>query len=201
MYQWCPAIVTESDCEVILFPLGFPGSHRRKSCTIRIFFSQQLQGRPRKCFFDIVCYILDAHSFQGYDQHLHTMLVFVEMYLWKKTVVQELRYMKPGEDDIHCRFVLSLVKLSPFFLFYRSWVLGAFALLCLLGLTWSFGLLFLNDSSIVMAYLFTIFNTLQGMFIFIFHCLLQKKVRPLSNSAIHLKLLVVKLISWSTDSE
>merc|ERR1719354_736609 len=28
-----------------------------------------------------------------------------------------------------------------------------------------------------MAYLFTIFNTLQGMFIFIFHCLLQKKVR------------------------
>nr|XP_020451354.1 adhesion G protein-coupled receptor L2-like isoform X10 [Monopterus albus] len=59
----------------------------------------------------------------------------------------------------------------------RSWVLGAFALLCLLGLTWSFGLFFLNKSSIVMAYLFTIFNTLQGMFIFIFHCLLQKKVR------------------------
>ncbi|XP_031721070.1 adhesion G protein-coupled receptor L2b.1 isoform X12 [Anarrhichthys ocellatus] len=59
----------------------------------------------------------------------------------------------------------------------RSWVLGAFALLCLLGLTWTFGLFFLNESSIVMAYLFTIFNTLQGMFIFIFHCLLQKKVR------------------------
>ncbi|XP_051556558.1 adhesion G protein-coupled receptor L2-like isoform X4 [Myxocyprinus asiaticus] len=59
----------------------------------------------------------------------------------------------------------------------RSWVLGAFALLCLLGLTWSFGLFFLNDSSVLMAYLFTIFNTLQGMFIFIFHCLLQKKVR------------------------
>uniref|UniRef100_W5KMG3 Si:ch1073-186i23.1 n=1 Tax=Astyanax mexicanus TaxID=7994 RepID=W5KMG3_ASTMX len=58
----------------------------------------------------------------------------------------------------------------------RSWVLGAFALLCLLGLTWSFGLFFLNESS-MMAYLFTIFNTLQGMFIFIFHCLLQKKVR------------------------
>uniref|UniRef100_A0A8D0ANC4 Adhesion G protein-coupled receptor L2 n=1 Tax=Sander lucioperca TaxID=283035 RepID=A0A8D0ANC4_SANLU len=58
-----------------------------------------------------------------------------------------------------------------------SWVMGAFALLCLLGLTWSFGLFFINESSIVMAYLFTIFNTFQGMFIFIFHCLLQKKVR------------------------
>ncbi|GLD50028.1 adhesion G protein-coupled receptor L2, partial [Lates japonicus] len=61
--------------------------------------------------------------------------------------------------------------------FIKSWVMGAFALLCLLGLTWSFGLFFINEASIVMAYLFTIFNTFQGMFIFIFHCLLQKKVR------------------------
>ncbi|XP_006003473.1 adhesion G protein-coupled receptor L2 isoform X2 [Latimeria chalumnae] len=59
----------------------------------------------------------------------------------------------------------------------KSWVLGAFALLCLLGLTWSFGLLFVNEESVVMAYLFTIFNAFQGMFIFIFHCALQKKVR------------------------
>ncbi|TRY86711.1 hypothetical protein DNTS_032383 [Danionella cerebrum] len=59
----------------------------------------------------------------------------------------------------------------------RSWVFGAFAVLCLVALTWTFGLFFLNDSSVIMAYLFTIFNTLQGMFIFIFHCLLQKKVR------------------------
>ncbi|XP_051233662.1 adhesion G protein-coupled receptor L2 isoform X26 [Dicentrarchus labrax] len=61
--------------------------------------------------------------------------------------------------------------------FIKSWVMGAFALLCLLGLTWSFGLFFINEASIVMAYLFTIFNAFQGMFIFIFHCLLQKKVR------------------------
>uniref|UniRef100_A0A8C1E3K4 Adhesion G protein-coupled receptor L2 n=1 Tax=Cyprinus carpio carpio TaxID=630221 RepID=A0A8C1E3K4_CYPCA len=59
----------------------------------------------------------------------------------------------------------------------RSWVMGGFALLCLLGLTWSFGLFFISESSVVLAYLFTIFNTLQGMFIFTFHCLLQKKVR------------------------
>ncbi|KAI4829297.1 hypothetical protein KUCAC02_023347 [Chaenocephalus aceratus] len=59
----------------------------------------------------------------------------------------------------------------------KSWVMGAFALLCLLGLTWSFGLFFINEASIVMAYLFTIFNSFQGMFIFVFHCLLQKKVR------------------------
>ncbi|XP_062993051.1 adhesion G protein-coupled receptor L2 isoform X4 [Elgaria multicarinata webbii] len=59
----------------------------------------------------------------------------------------------------------------------KSWALGAFALLCLLGLTWSFGLLYVNEETIVMAYLFTVFNAFQGMFIFIFHCALQKKVR------------------------
>ncbi|XP_065410171.1 adhesion G protein-coupled receptor L2 isoform X14 [Chrysemys picta bellii] len=59
----------------------------------------------------------------------------------------------------------------------KSWVLGAFALLCLLGLTWSFGLLFINEETVVMTYLFTVFNAFQGMFIFIFHCALQKKVR------------------------
>ncbi|XP_061739973.1 adhesion G protein-coupled receptor L2 isoform X4 [Nerophis ophidion] len=59
----------------------------------------------------------------------------------------------------------------------KSWVMGAFALLCLLGLTWSFGLFFINEASVVMAYLFTISNAFQGMFIFLFHCLLQKKVR------------------------
>nr|XP_060619344.1 adhesion G protein-coupled receptor L3 isoform X15 [Anolis sagrei ordinatus] len=59
----------------------------------------------------------------------------------------------------------------------KSWVIGAIALLCLLGLTWAFGLMYINECTDIMAYLFTVFNSLQGMFIFIFHCVLQKKVR------------------------
>nr|XP_057906236.1 adhesion G protein-coupled receptor L1 isoform X2 [Doryrhamphus excisus] len=58
----------------------------------------------------------------------------------------------------------------------KSWVLGAITLLFLLGLTWAFGLMFINENSLIMAYLFTTFNAFQGMFIFIFHCALQKKV-------------------------
>ncbi|XP_067589673.1 adhesion G protein-coupled receptor L1 isoform X4 [Pseudorca crassidens] len=58
----------------------------------------------------------------------------------------------------------------------KSWALGAIALLFLLGLTWAFGLLFINKESVVMAYLFTTFNAFQGVFIFVFHCALQKKV-------------------------
>lgn len=61
----------------------------------------------------------------------------------------------------------------------RSWALGAIALLFLLGLTWAFGLLFINENTVIMAYLFTTFNAFQGMFIFIFHCALQKKVAML----------------------
>lgn len=72
--------------------------------------------------------------------------------------------------------------------------MGAFALLCLLGLTWSFGLFFISEASIVMAYLFTIFNTFQGMFIFIFHCLLQKKVSMFLSSLVKLGLPKVPLM-------
>lgn len=65
----------------------------------------------------------------------------------------------------------------------RSWALGAIALLFLLGLTWAFGLLFINKESVVMAYLFTTFNAFQGVFIFVFHCALQKKVRVVEFSS------------------
>lgn len=58
----------------------------------------------------------------------------------------------------------------------RSWALGAIALLLLLGLTWAFGLLFVTRESVLTASLFTACNALQGTFIFLFHCALQKKV-------------------------
>lgn len=71
----------------------------------------------------------------------------------------------------------SLMSRSSLLTHPRSWALGAIALLFLLGLTWAFGLLFINKESVVMAYLFTTFNAFQGVFIFVFHCALQKKVR------------------------
>ncbi|XP_053907714.1 adhesion G protein-coupled receptor L1-like [Cuculus canorus] len=58
----------------------------------------------------------------------------------------------------------------------KSWALGAIALLLLLGLTWAFGLLFVTRESVLTASLFTACNALQGTFIFVFHCALQKKV-------------------------
>ncbi|NXP52273.1 AGRG2 protein, partial [Heliornis fulica] len=44
----------------------------------------------------------------------------------------------------------------------------------LLGITWGFAFFTVND---VFTYLFTIFNTLQGFFIFIFYCVTKENVR------------------------
>ncbi|XP_057667195.1 latrophilin Cirl isoform X5 [Diorhabda carinulata] len=59
----------------------------------------------------------------------------------------------------------------------RAWLKGAFVLVFLLGLTWTFGFLYLNKESVVMAYFFSGFNSLQGFFIFLFHCIQNEKVR------------------------
>ncbi|XP_037743727.1 adhesion G protein-coupled receptor E1-like isoform X2 [Chelonia mydas] len=53
----------------------------------------------------------------------------------------------------------------------------AIAQLFILGCTWSLGLFQVGSAKMVMAYLFTIVNTLQGAFIFLVHCLLNRQVR------------------------
>lgn len=60
---------------------------------------------------------------------------------------------------------------------FRSWIKGAIVLLCLLGLTWLLGFLYVNEQTIGIAYAFTVVNILQGVFIFIFYCLLNEKVQ------------------------
>ncbi|XP_028410433.1 adhesion G-protein coupled receptor D1-like [Dendronephthya gigantea] len=52
---------------------------------------------------------------------------------------------------------------------------GSAVLLPILGLTWVFGLLVFNQETIVFKYLFAIFNSLQGLMIFVFHVLLSVK--------------------------
>ncbi|KAK7481932.1 hypothetical protein BaRGS_00026840 [Batillaria attramentaria] len=48
----------------------------------------------------------------------------------------------------------------------------------LLGVTWVFGLLSIDDTSqVVFNYLFAVFNSLQGLFIFLFYCVFNKNTR------------------------
>uniref|UniRef100_A0A4W5KWC6 Adhesion G protein-coupled receptor D1 n=1 Tax=Hucho hucho TaxID=62062 RepID=A0A4W5KWC6_9TELE len=50
-------------------------------------------------------------------------------------------------------------------------------LLPILGISWIFGVLAINDHSLMFQYMFAVFNSLQGFFIFLFHCLLNSEVR------------------------
>uniref|UniRef100_A0A8C6DB53 Adhesion G protein-coupled receptor L4 n=1 Tax=Moschus moschiferus TaxID=68415 RepID=A0A8C6DB53_MOSMO len=59
----------------------------------------------------------------------------------------------------------------------RSCARGALALLFLLGTTWIFGVLHVVHASVVTAYLFTVSNAFQGMFIFLFLCILSRKIQ------------------------
>ena len=59
----------------------------------------------------------------------------------------------------------------------RNYAKGLFGLLFLLGITWSIGIFSVVHPSPSLIYLFTILNSLQGLFIFVFNCLINKKIR------------------------
>ncbi|KAM9780078.1 adhesion G protein-coupled receptor E3-like [Neosynchiropus ocellatus] len=58
----------------------------------------------------------------------------------------------------------------------RTFVITAVAQLCLLGTMWIFGCFLFMKDSVVMAYLFTISGSLQGVLLFVMHCLMSKQV-------------------------
>merc|ERR1711971_1210228 len=57
----------------------------------------------------------------------------------------------------------------------KLYVKGLFGLLFLLGATWSVGILSVTYPSVTITYIFTILNSTQGFFIFIFNCIMKKK--------------------------
>ncbi|XP_077715754.1 adhesion G protein-coupled receptor E3 isoform X3 [Canis aureus] len=59
----------------------------------------------------------------------------------------------------------------------RMLTFKATAQLFILGCTWCLGILQVGPAAYVMAYLFTIINSLQGFFIFLVYCLLSQQVR------------------------
>ncbi|KAM6360699.1 putative adhesion G protein-coupled receptor E4P [Pluvialis apricaria] len=58
----------------------------------------------------------------------------------------------------------------------RLMTFKALAHICILGCTWSLGLLQAQGNNTVVAFAFTIVNSLQGAFIFLVHCVLNRQV-------------------------
>ncbi|XP_072872966.1 adhesion G protein-coupled receptor E5 isoform X8 [Chlorocebus sabaeus] len=116
-------------------------------------------GRPRYCWLDLEQGFL--WSFLGPVTFiiLCNAVIFVTT-VWKLT--QKFSEINPD-----------MKKLKK----ARALTITAIAQLFLLGCTWVFGLFIFNDRSLVLTYVFTILNCLQGAFLYLLHCLLNKKVR------------------------
>ncbi|XP_023232841.1 latrophilin Cirl-like isoform X3 [Centruroides sculpturatus] len=67
----------------------------------------------------------------------------------------------------------------------KNYIRGASMLVMLLTITWIFGVIYLRKESIIMAYIFTVFNSLQGLFIFIYHCMKNEKLQKEYEKFIH----------------
>ncbi|XP_023260071.1 CD97 antigen-like [Seriola lalandi dorsalis] len=59
----------------------------------------------------------------------------------------------------------------------KAFTVTAVAQLCVLGTMWIFGCFQFEEGTIAMSYLFTILGSLQGVMLFIMHCLFSKQVR------------------------
>ncbi|XP_041861341.1 adhesion G protein-coupled receptor E1-like [Melanotaenia boesemani] len=93
------------------------------------------------------------------------VIIFVNIFFFLITVwklAQKFSSLNPDLD--------SLQKIKAF-------TITAVAQLCILGTMWIFGCFQFEKGTIVMSYLFTIFGSLQGVTLFVMHCLFSKQVR------------------------
>lgn len=60
---------------------------------------------------------------------------------------------------------------------FKLTVKAVAVLLPILGTSWVFGVLAVNSQALAFQYIFAVLNSLQGFFIFLFHCLLNSEVR------------------------
>ncbi|XP_067088881.1 adhesion G protein-coupled receptor E5-like [Osmerus mordax] len=99
-------------------------------------------------FFGPVCVIIMVNVF------------FFLITVWK--LAQKFSSLNPDLDNLR--------KIKAF-------TITAVAQLCVLGTMWIFGVFQFDQGTLAMSYLFTILNSLQGVLIFVMHCLLSKPVR------------------------
>ncbi|ESO98567.1 hypothetical protein LOTGIDRAFT_142706 [Lottia gigantea] len=68
-------------------------------------------------------------------------------------------------------------SVNEYSIFNRAALRSICVLLPVMGVSWVFGILSINEDLVIFDYIFSIFNSLQGLFIFIFHCVINRKVR------------------------
>ncbi|XP_062965255.1 adhesion G protein-coupled receptor E5 isoform X1 [Cynocephalus volans] len=153
---------------------------------VRVFQGQGLSTRGL-CFIGygvplIIVAVSAAFNSQGYGRAIYCWLDPARGFLWS--------FLGPVIFIVLCNaviFVTTVWKLTQKFSEInpemkklrkaRMLTITAIAQLVVLGCTWVFGLFLFNPHSWVLSYTFTILNCLQGLFLYVLHCLLNKKVR------------------------
>ncbi|XP_053324852.1 adhesion G protein-coupled receptor L4 [Spea bombifrons] len=114
---------------------------------------------------DKVCWLSTENNFIWSFIGPACLIILVNLMAFGVIIYKVFRHTKMLKPEVSCYESI------------RSCARGALALLFLLGATWMFGVLHVVNRSVVTAYLFTIANAFQGMFIFIFLCVLSKKIQ------------------------
>ncbi|XP_052584388.1 adhesion G protein-coupled receptor E5 isoform X1 [Peromyscus californicus insignis] len=154
---------------------------------IRVFQGQGLSTLWR-CLIGygvplLIVAISAAARMEGYGHPTYCWLNYrIDGFLWS--------FVGPLAFIIFCNsaiFVITVWKLTTKFSEInpnmkklrkaRVLTITAIAQLMVLGCTWVFGLLLFDPDSTWLSYIFTLLNCLQGLFLFVMLCLLNKKVR------------------------
>ncbi|RDD37702.1 Adhesion G-protein coupled receptor D1 [Trichoplax sp. H2] len=75
----------------------------------------------------------------------------------------------------------------------KSIVKATAILFPILGVTWVFGLIPVSPDTIMFSYIFVVLNSLQGVFIFIFHCVLNSEVKSVFKVVLRRKNILTSL--------
>ncbi|XP_059203632.1 adhesion G protein-coupled receptor E5 [Centropristis striata] len=125
--------------------------------TISAFTNAQGYGTKRHCWLNLDF----IWSFLGPACAIITVNIFFFLItVWK--LAQKFSSLNPDLNNLQ--------KIKTF-------TITAVAQLCLLGTMWIFGCFQFNIDTIWASYLFTIFGSLQGIMLFVMHCLFSKQVR------------------------
>ncbi|XP_070567268.1 adhesion G-protein coupled receptor G6-like [Ptychodera flava] len=128
--------------------------------------------------FVIVTMAIDLNNY-GY----HNGICWLSRYPFYGAFLAPLCFVLIFNSVIYCLVINQLCRLDTRAMAtnerygYLAQLRAAIGLMVLLGLTWVFAFFAIGQASLVFNYLFAIFNSLQGLFIFVFHCAMKKEIQ------------------------
>ncbi|GCB71086.1 hypothetical protein scyTo_0010926 [Scyliorhinus torazame] len=153
---------------------------------VKVFHSRSLQPKYLYlCGYGspvIIVAITMAVNIQAYGTETHCWLNIESGYIWAflgpACVILGINAFFFGITIWKLIGKFSMLSTDvPHFKKVRSFTCTAIAQLVILGGTWILGFFHFTDETTTIAYIFTTANSLQGVFIFVLHCLMCKQVR------------------------